>query len=314
MRVSTVGEWLDMWLELIKPDKAAKTYVSDKWRVDKHLKPRIGTVKLRDLTVLIATQMLAAMAKDGRSDSERHKAGSLLRRATRSAVIYQQLPSYPLTGFKLPNVKPEEKQSLTAEQVRAFVAAAEDFDNLGHVIQLWVDAGLRSAEMLALEWGDFDPVAGTIRVCRSLELITNTVKEPKTRKSRRTIKISASTVQELIKTRPAGAKLVVPNSDGGYFWQSNFMKKVFGPIRKEANLEWVTPYTFRHTMATLLLRAGVPVKVVSERLGHEDVMTTLRTYTHVMPGDQERAAAVMESVLVPIQESPVVGENTGQRN
>ena len=53
----------------------------------------------------------------------------------------------------------------------------------------------------------------------------------------------------------------------------------------------------RHTCATLLLRAGVPVKVVQERLGHKKVEITMNIYQHVLPDMQEDAAAKMGSIL-----------------
>ena len=56
-------------------------------------------------------------------------------------------------------------------------------------------------------------------------------------------------------------------------------------------------HDIRHVHATLLLRAGVPVKVVSERLGHATVMITLETYAHVMPGMQSEAAATFARLL-----------------
>jgi integrase len=54
----------------------------------------------------------------------------------------------------------------------------------------------------------------------------------------------------------------------------------------------------RHTHATALLAAGVPVKVVSERLGHSDVTITLQTYQHVLPGMQAEAAATFASLIM----------------
>jgi len=56
-------------------------------------------------------------------------------------------------------------------------------------------------------------------------------------------------------------------------------------------------HDLRHTHATALLRAGTPVKVVSERLGHSDVMTTLRVYQHVMPGMQAEAAQTFAALF-----------------
>ena len=56
-------------------------------------------------------------------------------------------------------------------------------------------------------------------------------------------------------------------------------------------------YDLRHTSATLLLKSGEHVKVVSERMGHANVAITLEVYVHVLPGMQERAASRMESLL-----------------
>jgi integrase len=53
----------------------------------------------------------------------------------------------------------------------------------------------------------------------------------------------------------------------------------------------------RHTCATLLLQAGEPVHVVSERLGHSKVTMTLEVYSHVLPNMQERAAVTIGAVL-----------------
>src|SRR5262245_40626743 len=77
----TLGEWLDSWLELQKPNIAAKSYDHDESRVRRHLKPRLGSVRLRDLSTLAISKMLAAMATDEVSDSERYKAGCVLRAA-----------------------------------------------------------------------------------------------------------------------------------------------------------------------------------------------------------------------------------------
>ena len=56
-------------------------------------------------------------------------------------------------------------------------------------------------------------------------------------------------------------------------------------------------HDLRHTHATLLLAKGVPVKVVSERLGHASVTITLQVYAHVMPGNQRQAADLFASLI-----------------
>ncbi|MDH5616726.1 MAG: tyrosine-type recombinase/integrase [Acidimicrobiia bacterium] len=59
------------------------------------------------------------------------------------------------------------------------------------------------------------------------------------------------------------------------------------------------PPRSRHTHATLLIKAGVPVKVVSERLGHGNPAFTIDTYQHVLPGMQAEAARVFEQLICP---------------
>lgn len=68
-------------------------------------------------------------------------------------------------------------------------------------------------------------------------------------------------------------------------------------IAKRADLEGFTLYSLRHTFATLQLDQGVPVKVVSERLGHKSVSFTIDTYTHVLAKQNEAAAATLDAVV-----------------
>ena len=95
--------------------------------------------------------------------------------------------------------------------------------------------------------------------------------------------------------------------------KSNVLCRPFGPILDRANatateearkagsepmvLPEIRPYDLRHTSATVPLLAGESPKVVSERLGHSTVTLTLDTYSHVLPGMQERAASKLDAIL-----------------
>ena len=77
-----------------------------------------------------------------------------------------------------------------------------------------------------------------------------------------------------------------------------FITRVFKIALLRAGLPETTRlYDLRHTNATLLLRAGEPIKAVSERLGHSTVWITLQIYAHVLPGMQRSAADKMEDLL-----------------
>ncbi len=308
----TLGEWLRQWLEIVKPDVAAQTYKPNEFRVHRWLIPKLGQRKLRDLTALDISGMLARMqSEDAATESERHKAGRLLRQALRSAVAHRLIPASPMQGLTVPKPKVTEKRAMTPEEVAALVKAA-DAINRGHVYRLWIDAGLRPGELLALTWDRFDWDRGEVSIRWNLCGRTNVLKELKTKRSRRVIRLAPSTLAACRAVCPITGGPFEPDSRGRTYWQTNYARE-FARFRLTADLPWVTLYTFRHTMATLLLRAGVPIKVVSQRLGHEDIATTLRTYAHAMEGDQERAANAMETILNPPSPPVTHGDGTDEK-
>ena len=78
---------------------------------------------------------------------------------------------------------------------------------------------------------------------------------------------------------------------------NNLGQREFKRITEKAKVRPITFHGMRHTCATLLLRAGVPIKVVSERLGHKKVQTIMDVYMHVLPDMQKDAAETLNSVL-----------------
>lgn len=291
----TLGDWLTEWLTLIKPDVRAKTFKHDSYRVNLYLIPRLGSVRMRDLDGVRIKRMLADMATDGRSDSERQKAGAVLRKALNAAVSLGRLAVSPMAGIRLPTPRRPERRILTADQLRQFVGVA-DARGYGHVFRVWADAGLRPQEMFPLRWEDFDLSAGTVTISRALDAESRTIEETKTRRGRRTIDLAASTVAAL-RAVPERAGLILPDREGGMWWPGNFRRDVLKPIGQTAGVPWVYAYCFRHSMCALLLSAGVNILVISRRLGHEDISTTLRSYGHLMPDDQKTAAAVMDRIM-----------------
>ncbi len=89
------------------------------------------------------------------------------------------------------------------------------------------------------------------------------------------------------------------------------MSQTFERIARRAGVSMIRLHDLRHTHGTLLIAAGVPVKVVSERLGHATPTFTIGTYQHVLPGMQADAARVFEQLIVacilPAPRSPVEG-------
>lgn len=297
----TVGEWLTRWLEGHKLRVAPKTHSTDTWTVDTYLRPAFGADKLRTLESADIERKIAALPC---STNEKHKAARTLRNALNAAVRAKVLAVSPMGAKKvvMPRRRVKESRSLSGAELATLLAHA-DKTPLGPAIRLWVDCGMRPGELLGLKWGDLDLEAGTCHIRRAVCPQTNTLKEPKTPKSVRKLPLAASTVAALrTLTRGADDAPFVharPKFKSGkpvHYWLSNFSDDVFRPLVAAAKVK-CTPYTLRHTCATLLLRAGVSLKVVSERLGHEDVTETLKSYAHCLPDEQHRAAKALDSVL-----------------
>jgi integrase len=171
--------------------------------------------------------------------------------------------------------------------------------------------GMRRGEVLALRWHDIDFDRSTITIRRSLAEVGWDLQftDVKTRTARRTINVSRQALDALRRHRDAAEKaaadsgdafdakgLVFAGPDGGPI-HPEYVTRAFDRLVARHGMPRIRFHDLRHTHATLLLRAGVPLKVVSERLGHASPGFTLNVYQHVLPGMQAEAAEVFERLL-----------------
>jgi integrase len=214
---------------------------------------------------------------------------------------------------KIPRIDREEINPLTAEEVGRLLEAARE-DRLEALYVVAVHTGLRQGELLALKWDDSDLEAGTLRVRRTLTYSggKHLLSEPKTKKSRRTVRLTSGAVaalrdhfgrqmEEMDRLnslyRPGG--LIFSSQTGSIINPSNLRNRSFARLLTRAGLSGrgVRFHDLRHTCATLLLSRNVNPKIVSEMLGHATIAITLDTYSHVLPDMQEKAARAMEEAL-----------------
>jgi integrase len=172
--------------------------------------------------------------------------------------------------------------------------------------------------VLGLRWPDVDLGARTLRVERALVVDPASHalvwQRPKSERSRRTIDLDDATVDALqahrkvqVQERLAGlgawpegddpaADLVFADEAGRPLRPERFSDR-FEALVRRAGVTRIRLHDVRHTAATLLLRAGVPVHVVSQRLGHASASTTWDVYGHVLPGQQSDAAARIAAAI-----------------
>jgi integrase len=172
--------------------------------VRRHLIPVIGTTQLAKLHVIHIESMYGELEGNGASAWTRRMSGTLLVNVLKHAVELQLIGSNPVRDVAKARSDEKEMRFLTEPQSRVFLGAAKG--RRPHAFfALAIGSGMRQGELLGLQWNDIDFPAGTIAVVRTLGTVNNqfVLKEPKRKRSRRTIKIPAFVITALQTHRAA---------------------------------------------------------------------------------------------------------------
>jgi len=315
----SLGELLRQWLKdyasMNTTDRTQESYTSI---VERHLIPALGRVSLTELQAQHIQSYYAKKLADGRADGK----GGL---SARSVVYHHRILSKALDyAVKMglvvrnmakvvepPRVARVMMQTLSPEEVTRFLDVARETDYYVYFATL-LYTGLRRGELLALRWRNLDLGDGTLSVVETAYRLGSgeyRIKEPKTPQSRRSVILPPSLVelfrvyrfdQELLRIQLGiglnADDFVFIRSDGSPI-NPNAISLAFRRIIKRAGLKDIRIHDLRHTHATLMLKAGIHPKVVSERLGHANIGITLDIYSHVLPGLQEAAAEKFDRIF-----------------
>lgn len=322
--VDYLGVWLDG--QRLRPS----TISSYRKNVRLHIAPRLGDTPLARITATQVNAWLRELEATGRADG----AGGLSARTTRyvftilrsalsDAVRDGRLTVNPTDRATPPSAseaRAPEMQAWTVDQLRTFLGwSAGRGDDL-HVAWLLLAAtGMRRGEALALRWRDVDLDSGRIAVRRSVGVVKTKgegeqIVEGTTKSGHaRVVDLDAETVAVLRSYRAQRGgvilalirddALVLGRPNGEHRHPERFSRTFTERVAqcRRAVGDDVLPacrlHDLRHTHASVLLADGVPVKVVSERLGHANATITLGVYQHVMPGMGRQAADRFAALL-----------------
>jgi integrase len=308
---ATVKEALTGWLAEHKANVRSSTYErSDKAKLELHVLPLLGDRKLRSLTpadvhaALAQANVYVGTGKRGEpprrtskplSQRSRQMVWGLLSQALDWAVANRLLALNPLKvrGANRPKVQRRTMRAWTCDELRSFLHSTEGQERHALWVLLGL-TGLRISEALGLQWSDVDLTAGTLNVSHQL-LEDGALGALKTSNSRRYFRLSEEVVSALKELKQEGT-FVFQTSSGLPFSRRNVSREFARAIGK-AGLPLIRLHDLRHTNATLLLEAGLPVHVVAQRLGHSSTVL-LSTYAHVLRNADERAAEAMSKLLL----------------
>lgn len=169
-------------------------------------------------------------------------------------------------------------------------------------------SGARRGEVLALRWRAVDLTARTVRIERSRTIgIGGEIVEgpPKTTRGRRAVDIDEETAAILREHRKSQLRQLEGSEDGGYVFTMEdgrplspyHVSDAFDALCRRAGVAALGLHALRHMHGSVLLRRGVPLHVVSRRLGHSSEAFTAKVYAHVLPGHGAEAAAVFAAAI-----------------
>lgn len=307
----TVGQWLDQCLRG-KPHLSAKTVATYQYEVN-HLKRLLGDIKLQALKPIHIKNAYIGAATQDLSPRTQRKLASRLTSALQEAVDLELLPRNPAKGVKIgmPRVKPR-MNAWTGEEATAFLKAARR-DPFYPLFYLMLVTGMRRGEVMGLQWRNVDVKTSRIQVTHSLSTTGKgdeaVLKEVKTDKSRRTLQVTPDVLEILEERRLVQREhaqtlgALWPTTD--YVFTTALgtpisprnLGRSFKRIQRSIDLKALTLHDLRHTYASLALQHGVPIELVSERLGHASVGFTLDTYRHVYDAERAKGAVSLGDLL-----------------
>jgi len=308
----TVGAFLEEWLDGKRAQLRPESFRRYADMVRLHLTPELGRVALTRLAPAQVQAAYARFAAKGLSGTTIQLAHGVLRKALDDATRWNHTARNVADLVDAPRRTTPEMQTLTPDQAVRLLDAARG-DPLEAFYIIAVTCGLRLGELQALRWQSVDLDRRRLQVTATLQGVEDgepVLADCKTARSRRIVHLPAMAVEAL---RTHRTRQLEQRLQAGAIWQdfalvfttargrpldgNNVRTRSFARLLQRAGLAPMRFHGLRHTAATLLMAEGVNVKVASEMLGHADISTTLRIYSHVLPDMQAGAADAMDRLF-----------------
>lgn len=251
----------------------------------------------------------------GKTILEHHR---LLRAMLHKAVYWQLIVSNPAERVQAPKARKPKRKSYDDEQTKILLENLEQLSiedtKYKVAIILTVFTGVRLGELMGLEWQDIDFKNGIISINRSSQYLSDMgvfTKTPKTESSIRDIAIPEFIISLLEEYKLwyeeqksiydelwANSDRLFVQSDGKPMHPST-ISKWFVKYVAQIGLPVINFHGLRHTNASLLVAQNIDIAIISARLGHAQISTTLNFYVHPLLSHNRKAGYALENLLLP---------------
>lgn len=298
--------WLDEWLKIKKEELAPSTLDNYVLRLNKHVVPQIGELRLKNITPSTIREVLQKVE----GDRSKKYIYMLLHSILQQACIDELIDRNPCVAVKTPKYKPKEKQIITSEEFQKLLENSFS-EQYRRIFILAYYTGMRRAEICALKWNNVDMANKIINVTSAVKITAsgNIIGEPKSDSGIRKILLSQNVIsilnQQYLFQKTRYFKHGKKVQDHDFLFTSEIdtfsmitpsgLSHIFDRTKKAAKIKTaITFHSFRHTHTTMLVESGIPIKAIQARLGHSTPSFTLAQYAHNTEKMQQEIVNILD--------------------
>lgn len=278
---------LNQYIKSKERTLAASTLREYRSSIEYHLRPFFGGKYIHEIHTSEIRDWIATL------DISNKRINNILvplRGVFRDAFMDGRIDKNPMDRIKNLSVQHEEPNPLVPDQIVALLHSTEG--QVRNLFQFAVWTGLRTSELISLEWSDIDWEKMVVRVQRAR--VRNQIKVTKTKAGKREVMLFDYAKQALISQKQFTAqygKEVFHNPQTGKRWNDDaqIRNTAWKPALKRAGIEYRNPYQTRHTYASMMLSAGEEPLWVAQQMGHKDWAMIRKHYGRWIPEVQGNA-------------------------
>jgi len=294
--IPTFKDFTEEWFQAyVMPNNKPSEHDNKRITLDKHLLPFFGHLTIDNIDTYSIEQFKAQQCRKDYAPATVNLHLACLRKCLQCAMEWGLIETNPARAVKKVKNDAQKWTFLDFDEVEAFLAAASD--KWRPVFLTIMETGLRRGEVLALRWRDIDWSNRLVNVRHTLykgELDT-----PKTKASIRSIPMTDRVYAVLAALRRQPGALEAEHvfaSEVGAALNAGNLRRGLEATWKRAKMRKIRPHDLRHTFASHLAMAGVPIRTIQQLMGHESLDMTLK-YAHLTEGHQREAMDKLEQQL-----------------
>lgn len=296
----TFGSMVELYIEDCKSRLRSTTYESKKYLIESKILPTFKDLPVNAITAATVRKWQNELLDDDAEYSPTYlkTINNQLSAIFNFAKRYYGLGTNPVAvAGSIGKKNAEAMQFWTKDEFQLFIEAVSDKPASYAMFNTLFWTGMRSGELLALTLNDVNFEAKTISITKSYARIggEDVISPPKTPKSRRVITVPDFLLDIL--NDYAGRLVDYEPSERLFEYTKHYLQSEMDRGCKKSGVKKIRVHDIRHSHASLLIELGFSPLLISERLGHENVETTLEIYAHLYPNKHGEVSSKLNELF-----------------